>query len=357
MQICKLLGISILFGFYTHAFAAETSGASYGAYIDTYYAYDFSQPQSFDRQFTTQAARHNEFNINLAYIEAKLERPHTHGRLALQAGTSVQSNYAGEPTIGSVSGPSLSRNLQEAYAGYLIGTNTWVDAGIMFSHIGLESFISKDNLTYTRSLVAEYTPYYQTGIRLSTKLSESLSAQLLVLNGWQNISENNSQKAAGTQLSYSLSPSLSITYNTYVGTDASFRHFHDLVLKLTSSDYWTFGLQMDVGFQNVAPSGTSDRSAFWSGFSLISKYTPSKGLGLSTRVEEYSDPRQVLISSSNGHAFRAWGASIGADSTLDSGIMWRNEVRSIFADQPVFNSRNGAHKTSTVAVSSLSVAF
>ena len=70
---------------------------TFGGFIDSYYAFDFNRPASFDRAYTTQPARHNEFNVNLAFIEAKIDAPRYRGRLALQAGTSVQSNYAGEP--------------------------------------------------------------------------------------------------------------------------------------------------------------------------------------------------------------------------------------------------------------------
>ena len=77
---------------------------SFGAFIDGYYAWDFDRPYNFDRAYTTQPARHAEFNINLAYVEAKLTAPNFRGRLALQFGTSVQENYASEPHIGEVSG-------------------------------------------------------------------------------------------------------------------------------------------------------------------------------------------------------------------------------------------------------------
>ena len=80
-----------------------------------------------------------------------------YGRLALQVGTSVQSNYAAEPTVGTVSGPSLSRFIQEAYAGYRLTPSLWVDGGVFYSHMGMESWASKDNLTYTRSLVARHS--------------------------------------------------------------------------------------------------------------------------------------------------------------------------------------------------------
>ena len=120
---------------------------SFGGFLDSYYAYDFGRPVNFDRPFTTQAVRHNEFNVNLAWFEAKVSGPRVRGRLALQAGTSVQSNYSGEPAFGTVSGPSLSRFIQEAVAGYQITPALWVDGGVFLSHIGMENWTSRDNPT------------------------------------------------------------------------------------------------------------------------------------------------------------------------------------------------------------------
>ena len=67
--------------------------------------------------------------------------------------------------MGTVSGPDLARNIQEAYVGYRVTDKLWIDEGIYFSHIGFESWISRDNWTYTRSLDAEFTPYYQSGVK------------------------------------------------------------------------------------------------------------------------------------------------------------------------------------------------
>ena len=101
----------------TQAAADTTPKITFGGFVDGYYAWDFNRPGSFDRAYTTQPARHAEFNINLAFVEVKLVAPRYRGRLALQFGTSVQSNYAGEPRIGAISGPSVGRIIQEATAG------------------------------------------------------------------------------------------------------------------------------------------------------------------------------------------------------------------------------------------------
>ena len=91
----------------------STPRITVGGFVDSYFAWDFGRPPAFDRSFTggtpftTQPARHNEFNVNLAFIEVRLDAAHYRGRVALQTGTSVQSNYSGEPTVGSISGPGL----------------------------------------------------------------------------------------------------------------------------------------------------------------------------------------------------------------------------------------------------------
>jgi hypothetical protein len=179
-----------------------------GGFVDAYFAWDFNRPGpgNFDRSFTTQPARHDEFNVNLAFVELKLSGPQVRGRLALQAGTSVQANYAGEPTTGAVSGPDLARHIQEAVVGVRAARTLWIDAGIYLSHIGQESWISRDNPTYSRSLIAEFSPYYETGVKATWAAGSRLTAQLHVLNGWQNISETNQDKAVGVGRADLLSP-------------------------------------------------------------------------------------------------------------------------------------------------------
>jgi len=96
---------------------------SFGGFIDTYYDYDFNTPPTIDRGLTnssvfgTQAVRTNEFNINLAYVEAKVSADRIRGRFALQTGTSVQANYAGESNaLGTIKQLIPAEIIQEAYA-------------------------------------------------------------------------------------------------------------------------------------------------------------------------------------------------------------------------------------------------
>jgi hypothetical protein len=191
--------------------AQTTANLQFSGFVDMYYAYDLNQPPNRERSFTTQPLRHNEFNINLAVLSAQYSQDNIRGRLALQTGTYVRSNYATEPQD--------LRILHEASAGVRLGKNLWLDMGIMPSHIGVESPISKDNWNYSRSFVADYSPYYETGIKLTGALADNLTASVMVLNGWQNIQETNGSKAIGTQVQWRPTVSTLFNWSTFVGNE------------------------------------------------------------------------------------------------------------------------------------------
>ena len=78
-----------------------------------------------------------------------------------------------------------------------------MDIGIMPSHIGFESAVSKDCWTLTRSMLAENSPYFESGAKLSyTTNNGKLQFSVLALNGWQRITrvEGNSLMSWGTQV-------------------------------------------------------------------------------------------------------------------------------------------------------------
>ena len=337
---------------------------TFAGFVDTYYAYDFNRPRAVDRQYTTQPARHNEFNINLAFVEATLEAPRMHGRLALQTGTSVQSNYAGEPRIGSVSGPELSRLVQEAFAGYQVAPTLWVDGGIFFSHMGMESWVSRDNATYTRSLVAEYSPYYQSGARLVWQARPSLAVQIDVVNGWQNISETNSAKAVGMRADFTPSPATTLSYYNFAGDEAPdslrnadgshLRLFQGVGAKLAPTSRLSFVLELDGGRQRQGDASGGAWSSWW-GYTVVSRYALSSAVALSGRVERFDDPDQVLVATGVASGFRTNGGSLGVDVTAGPGLLWRSAIRGFRAGDQVFAKRTRLSHGDGFVVTSLAL--
>ena len=130
-------------------------------YVEAYYGYDFNKPDDNNRPaFIYSHNRHNEFNLNLGYLKGAYSSERVRANIAMAAGTYMNSNYAAEPGV--------LKNIYEANVGIKISTkkNLWIDAGIMPSHIGFESAIGKDCPNLTRSMLAENSPYYESGIRV-----------------------------------------------------------------------------------------------------------------------------------------------------------------------------------------------
>lgn len=299
-----------------------------GAFVDGYFAWDAGRPRAFDRVYTTQPARHNEFNVNLAFVEAVLTGERVRGRLALQAGTAVQSNSFAEPQVGAVSGGVLSRTIQEATVGVRLHRRLWLDGGIYFSYVGLEGWISRDNPTYTRSLIADYTPYYLSGAKLTWQATRTLSAQLHLMNGWQNVSETNADKAVGTRIDWTPRPSVLLGWATFVGNEqpdslpSRVRVLSQFLGRWTPAE-WELSAVVDLGRQG-RPGGGADT---WTGSTLIARRTVAPGVKVVGRLEHLFDRGQVLVVTGAPGGFRTGGASLGLDVTPEPRVLWRTEVR------------------------------
>jgi len=336
----------------------STLTVKFGGFVDGYYAFDFNRPRALDRAYTTQPARHNEFNINLAYVEAVLSGERVRGRLAVQYGTSVQANYAAEPRVGSYSGGDLARHLQEAVVGVKLLPTLWLDGGIYLSHIGSESWISRDNLTYTRSLIADYSPYYQSGVKLTWQPSSTVTAQLNVVNGWQIISESNEDKAVGARIDWTASPKVTLSAYNLIGSETpdsaarQLRNFQGASVKFVPADRVTLLGTLDFGSQDLG-----EETGRWYGTSFIARVQATPTVALVGRVEHYDDERQVIIATGTSDPFKATGGSVGIDVAPAPRMLWRTELRALAGRDAIIPGRNALEKSNAFLVSSLALTF
>lgn len=141
------------------SFAQDSSKVklNFEAFVDLYYAAQ-EGPVSNDA-IAFNNSRKNDFNLNLGLIKLNAEHERYRANIGLMTGTYARYNLAHEPLE--------FRNIWEANAGIRLAKNLWLDAGIFSSHLGFESAISTENLTLTRSLVAENSPYYLSGVNLT----------------------------------------------------------------------------------------------------------------------------------------------------------------------------------------------
>jgi hypothetical protein len=340
---------------------ADTSRAapnplSYYGYVDAYYGFDFAHGPTHTRPyFLFVHNRQNEFSVNNAVLGARYDDGRVRGSVSLQAGTYVSANYASED-------PAL-RHIYEAYAGFRPFRKAWLDLGIFSSHIGFESAISKDNWTLTRSIMAENTPYYESGARLTYEVGPRLTLTGLVLNGWQNIRENNQAKALGTQIQWRPTAKILVNSSTFYGneqpTDSLIRrrYYHNFYITYAATQRLNLALVFDVGKQQSAAHHGYDT---WYGGSAFVKYQLANQFSTTLRGEYYYAGRGVIINGiSPGLAdadFKAGGTSLNFDYLPTAHVAFRLEGRYLRSGSAIFQhdtgpSRNYGNLTTSIALS------
>lgn len=343
IRTCSAL-VGITLGIFISAdplHADEKDPVTFSAFLDTTIAHDFNHLPTRYRPYTTQPYYTDEAALNLGFVDATLQTEHVHGRIAAQYGSSVIANYAGEPD-------EFFRYVQEAYGGVNVTRDWQVDAGIFFSHIGQESWISRNDYTVSRSLIADYSPYYQTGVRSIHELSEKWHLELHIVRGWQNISDDR-EPCYGTQIAYKPSNDTRIAYNTFIGNEDGTRFFNDVGISHSFSSKFGITSSFDLGAQ----SREGDSRAWWYGWAIIPHYKVNETVAVATRVEQYADPHQVILQSLSDRSFNATSLSANIDITLLTDLIWRNEYRVYVSHRDLFPRREGFSASDSFVVTSL----
>ncbi|MCA6066066.1 porin [Chryseobacterium sp. RG1] len=355
----KILCIFLIPGIPTLDFAQEKKSLAITGYAELYYQYASNNPKNNSRPaFIYSHNRNNEVNLNLGFIKANYENEKFRTTLALATGTYMNANYAAESGV--------LKNIYEANVGIKISKskNLWIDAGVMPSHIGFESAVSKDCFTLTRSLMAENSPYFETGAKISyTTDNGKWLMSALILNGWQRIQrvEGNSTVAFGHQLTYKPNEKITLNSSSFIGNDKpddmkQMRYFHNLhgIFQLNKKLALITGF--DIGAEQKAKG--SNQYNLWYSSALIAKYSPTEKLNFAARGEYYSDEKGVIIATGTENGFKTFGYSLNADYWILPNLVLRTELKNLNSKDEIFLNRGNVLKKNTLtAVTSLAVSF
>lgn len=339
-------------------FGQISDAFSISGYLETYYTYDFGNPDNHTRPaFAYSHNRHNEINVNLGYIKASFLTDKVRANLALAVGTYMHANYTAEPTV--------MKNIYEANVGVKISKkhNLWIDAGIFSSHIGFESAVGKDNWTLTRSLFADSSPYFETGAKISyTTPNGKWFLSGLVLNGWQRIQrvDGNNMPAFGHQLTYKPNSKITLNSSSFVGSDKpdstrQMRYFHNL--------YGIFQLHekvgLTVGFDIGAEQKSKGSSAYntWLTPVLLLKVNAIDKWSITARGEYFSDANGVIIATGTPNNFQTFGYSLNLDYQIHNNVLWRIEGRGFTSKDKVFMMNKKPNSSNYSVTTAICISF
>lgn len=314
------------------SFALQLFGEVYASSIPNK-PFDENRP-AFHYNYT----RANNAGVNMALAKVHYSKQWFRTNFGLMAGDYPTANLAGEE--------SWVRIIYEANAGVKLSKkrDLWLDAGAMPSHIGFETAIGRDNWSATRSIVADNSPYYETGLRLSYQPNAKWYFAGLVLTGWQRISfpRNKFEPDFGTQITFKPSAKVSINHSSFIGrTPSAFsnakRYYSNLFT--TIQPHSKIGVQVGWDFgAEYRPTGRSNY-AVWNAWcaQVQYKFVPDKWQ-LTARYERFIDRGTVLFELPEQiyHQFNVHHASLNIDRFLGKGFLLRAEANYQSSPYPIF---------------------
>ena len=291
---------------------ALPEGMTVNGYIETYYAWDTDKDKS-PRQLSATSPYRDEFRLVIAQISGSYSVKHFRSSLAFHFGDLPDYNW---PDNGSL------KYIQEANFGFSPAKRLWFDLGYFITHIGAESIFPRYNFFNTLALVTYYEPIYQSGIRVSYS-RKKFYGQFHLLNGYNQLTDNNKNKSVGLQLGYKPNDNLDFTYNNIFGNEQpseannpKVRLQNNFVIKVTAGKKTDLLLGFDYAYQEKSKITDSLKGAnMYSGF-LSVKFKPHKMFSVSARYEYHSDKdgflSGVFVNSDGGlTGLEAMGFTLG----------------------------------------------
>lgn len=331
--------------------ADDAPTVAYKGYLDSYYGYDFNEPANHRRPgFLYNHTTTDAPAINLALIQADLNGGWYHASLGLMAGTYSRINLAAEP--------DLLQHFYDTYVGVALNRSRtlWLDVGEFSSHIGFESAIGADNYTLSRSLMAENSPYFLTGGRLTWKPKKEWELAFLVVDGWQRVRPlaGNSLPGFGTKVAWAPHDRLLLNWSTYVGSEfpddqRRMRYFNNLYAHLVLSSAVSMYVGCDIGWQQRASSGNN----LWWSPNVIVRWKLDDRWTTAFRVEQYNDASGVIVSLPGRTALT--GVSFNVDRQISKNLLFRVEMRYLHNSTPAFQRGDSLVRSSTSLLASFSI--
>ncbi len=304
-------------------------------FIDGYYGYNFNKPAGRINVLRNFDTRSNQFALNLAevVIEKKPDPLNSRVgfRLDLDYGPATDLVHASEP-----GGSETYKVIQQAYGSYLapVGSGLQIDVGKFVTWNGAEVIETKDNWNYSRGLLFAWAiPYYHAGVRAKYSFNSKVSLMGAVVNGWNNVEENNSGKTFGLSLTLAPTPKLSIIQNYTTGPEQTndrhhFRHLLDTIVTYTLNKQWAAMGNYDYAQDTLTAGG----KVHWQGVAGYLHYTPTDKLAFTPRYEWFGDYNGFAT----GTAQRVKEFTMTGEYKVRPSLIGRLEYRRDWSDQPFF---------------------
>jgi len=247
--------------------------------------------------FMVSHAKIGAYEINLLELELRFTHNAWSAQFSPALGSYMQNNFALEA--------SHRRYLYESYLQYAQGKNEWA-IGTFSSPYTQETPRGVDQISATRSLAAEYVPYYVSGLRWTRSWTSQFKTQLFVTSGWQRLLLSAVRPSFGLLFQYE-KKNWKYNWSHFYGDLAPTGKIDPLLVQ----NRWRFFQEFNIGYaknnwtlQSCVYGGLQKQTGasqlkFWLQGNLQASYTVNDQLSLNARSEIFYDPSMVVFSTAN----------------------------------------------------------
>jgi hypothetical protein len=299
--------------------------------IDGYYSWNFNHSSAGNQlyNFDTNA---NQFSLSMA----KLSMSHAVDPVGFQVdlgyGRAFDIINGGESSLGT-------KLIEQAFVSWKPkgkDGSFQVDFGKFVTSAGAEVIEANANWNYSRSLLFAWAiPYYHFGLR-ATETKGHFVGGFQVVNGWNNVEDNNSGKTIGL-IGNITGKKVTWSNNYYTGpentgTNKGFRNLYDTTLLLTPADAFNAYINFDYG-SNKSFTGKNSSTAAWYGIAGAAKWQMNGKNALTPRIEWFKDRNGF----STGTAQSLKEFTLTYEYRWVEGLLSRIEYRRDWSDEKFFN--------------------
>ena len=220
--------------------------------VDGYYSLNFNHPPRKNNTWRNFDAKANQFSLNMAKLTMEHTADPVGFKFELAAGRAMEIFHATEPA-----GLEVYKHVLQAYVS--VKPTNWhgvqFDFGKFVTSAGAEVTETHLNWNYSRSLLFANGPYYHFGCTAAAPLSKNFTAGVQLVNGWNNVEDNNSAKTVGLTTALTTSK-INWFNNYYVGNEKTdtaggvkinapgMRHFYDTVVGINPNGKVSASVQL-----------------------------------------------------------------------------------------------------------------
>lgn len=278
-------------------------------------------------------------------------------------GDSARLFHATEP--GGTSSYQALHNLYLSKTFGVGGRDIVVDFGKWASPFGVEVLESPANDNYSRAFNFWYgVPFYHLGIRATASLTNTLTTQVGLVNGWNNVADDNDAKSVYTQFVWKPTPRVTSILSWIGGLEGTGAYgtlaptaggggvttnLLDFNTSFQATDTFKLAGWLSYGSASGNIQGFGPITGNWLGLVGYARYQATPRFAVAARIEQFED---FARTGGIGPRFQLPGYLKMREATLTLEYAWLNgqaitrlEYRHDQSNQPVFGTSSGVGTT------------